>query len=289
MYKILNLIKKTNILANNSSERQKKNANPFISDVKIRELELSITNKCNLTCRGCGFNVPHQIKPVIGTGIDEHILSLIHLKNTGIKIGKIILVGGEVTLEKNLFEYIIKIKDIGISDEIELVTNGLYPKGVTKKILNNLDSFVISDYVVTDRFERLWYQYLSSLEYKGTIEFRRKTAWDDLLSEVINDQEKTKEHWLTCFYRKYDVTLERGRIFSCSRIAKKNWDEQGLLINSDTSISSIIDYLTTNTPRKACYSCAIIGNESQLPVADQTRNNIKVIISRAEKYMEEYI
>ena len=278
--------KSTNSLANNSLVRKKKDANP-LSEGRIRELELSITNQCNLNCRGCGFNIPNQVVPVNGEGIDEHIKSLRLLKSCGIKIDKIVIAGGEASLSKKLGDYLIEIRKIGISEQIELVTNGLYPRGITKDALVDIDSFVISDYVMTEEFENIWRQYIKSLNYKGNVEFRRKTAWDDLLSEVYNDPELTREHWSTCFYRKYDVTLERGRLFSCSRIAKKKWDGQGLLINSETSVSDVSRYLTAEEPRKACYSCATIGNESNIPVAEQTRDNFVKIILKAEQYMRE--
>ncbi|KMV31466.1 hypothetical protein AB733_04915 [Photobacterium swingsii] len=278
--------KPTNKLANNSPKRKKKDANP-ISGGKIRELELSITNKCNLNCLGCGFNIPKQVTPVNGQRIDEHIKSLELLKSCGVKVEKIIISGGEASLSRNLNKYLVDILKVGISEQIEIVTNGLYPKGINRETLANLDSLIISDYVMTEEFEGTWRQYIKALNYKGKIEFRRKTAWDDLLSEVKNKPEQTRHHWSTCFYRKYDVTLERGRLFSCSRIAKKKWDEQGLLINSETSLSDVYSYLTSKVPRDACYSCATIGNNSNIPVAVQTRNNIERIILKAEQYMRE--
>jgi len=280
-----------NSLANNSDKRTKKNANPFFdsSKVKIRELEITVTNKCNLTCRGCGFNVPNQIAAVEGKGIDQHIKGLNKLKSLGLSIGKIVLVGGEAALAKSLAEYITLIRLVGITDQIELVSNGLYPQGVTKEVLNQLDSLVISDYICTDRFEASWRKYLKANGYASEVDFRRKEAWDDLFSEVVNDALATEEHWKTCFYRKYDVTLERGRLFSCSRIAKKNWDEQGLLIESITSVAEIEKYLNSSKPKKACYSCATVGSCSQIPVAEQVSSNLEKIVAKAENYMDKVI
>lgn len=280
-----------NSLANNSDKRTKKKANPFsdTSNLKIRELEVTVTNKCNLTCRGCGFDVPNQIAAVSGEGIDQHIAALYQLKGLGLSIGKIVLVGGEAALAKSLPEYITQIRQIGISDEIELVTNGLYPQGVSKEVLLQLDSLVISDYICTDSFETHWRQYLEASGYRNKIDFRRKSAWDDLFSEVKNDAALTEHHWNSCFYRSYDVTLERGRLFSCSRIAKKKWDEQGLLIESITSLSAIDEYLNSTKPKQACYSCATVGNCSQIPVAEQVSTDIEKIVAKAEKYMDKVI
>jgi organic radical activating enzyme len=290
-YKDMNSIVSVNSLANNSDKRTKKNANPFseFSSLKIRELEITVTNKCNLTCRGCGFNVPNQIAAAEGEGIDQHIKALNELKSLGLSIGKIVLVGGEAALAKSLPDYITQIRLVDIADEVELVTNGLYPQGVTKEVLNRLDSLVISDYICTDRFETHWRQYLEVSGYSNKIDFRRKDAWDDLFSEVDNDASATEEHWKTCFYRNYDVTLERGRLFSCSRIAKKKWDEQGLVIESTTSLSAIDEYLNSSKPKKACYSCATVGNCSQIPVAEQVSTDIEKIVAKAEKYMDKVI
>ena len=280
-----------NSLANNSDERTKKKANPFsdASNLKIRELEITVTNKCNLTCRGCGFNVPNQIAAVEGEGIDQHITALNKLKSLRLSIGKIVLVGGEAALAKSLAEYITQIRLVDIADQIELVTNGLYPQGVGQEVLKQLDSLVISDYICTDRFETHWRQYLEASGYSNKIDFRRKSAWDDLLSEVENDVSETEEHWITCFYRNCDVTLERGRLFSCSRIAKKKWDEQGLLIESITSVKEVGEYLNSAKPKKACYSCATVGSCSQIPVAEQVSTDIEKILAKAEKYMDKVI
>ncbi|GHB59049.1 hypothetical protein GCM10008107_05220 [Psychrosphaera saromensis] len=284
-------MKLTNSLANNSLNRQKKEASPFTdaSNMEIQELEITVTNKCNLTCRGCGFNVPKQIEAVNGKGINEHIVSLKKLKLLGLSIGKIVLVGGEAALAKSLPEYITQLRQIGITKQVELVTNGLYPQGITKEVLSLLDSLVISDYICKSDFENNWRRYTTVNKYGGDIDFRRKEAWDDLISEVKNDKLLTKEHWNSCFYRRYDVTLERGRLFSCSRIAKKKWDEEGLLVEKLTSIEDIVKYLNSEEPKRACYSCATVGNCSQIPVAEQVKTDLDKVVKKAMKFMDEEI
>ncbi|MEZ8349545.1 hypothetical protein BCU98_14675 [Vibrio splendidus] len=278
--------KQTNRLANNSTSRVKKIADVF-SDGTIRELELSVNSQCNLNCIGCGFNVPNQLTPYSKLGVDEHITALVNLKRCGIKINKIVIAGGEATIFKDLYSTVKRIKSLNISKEVELVTNGLYPKGVSSELLNILDSIVISDYIKTHTFESAWNEFLRGHNFKGKVDFRRKDAWDDLLSEVYNSKEDTELHWQTCFYRKFDVNLERSRIFSCSRIAKKGWDEQGLLIDDSTTFEQVINYLSDDKPKDACYSCATINRESSIKVAVQNSGNLERIAAKSIQYLNE--
>ncbi|WCP83302.1 hypothetical protein PQE20_17945 [Vibrio harveyi] len=278
--------KQTNSLANNSTSRVKKLANVF-SNGKIRELELSINSQCNLNCIGCGFNVPNQLSPYGKLGIEEHITALVNLNKCGIEIDKIVIAGGEATIFKDLYSTVKRIKSLNISKEIELVTNGLYPKGMSSGLLNILDSIVISDYIKTNAFESAWIDFLQGHNFKGNVDFRRKDAWDDLLSEVYNSKEETERHWKTCFYRKFDVSLERSRIFSCSRIAKKGWDDQGLLIDGSTTIEQVINYLSDEKPKEACYSCATINRESSISVAVQSSGNLERIAEKSIQYLNE--
>lgn len=284
----MKIMKTTNSLSNNSLKRIKKKSNPYVSfsNDNIKEIEITLTNKCNLSCLGCGFNVPHQVSPVVGKGIEQHLESLKILKKIGLKINKIVLVGGEATLLKNLGDYIKRIKEIDICNKLELVTNGLSPKGVNKEVFSLIDSLIISDYICSDEFEYLWKKYSFHHGFHGELIFRRKDAWDDLFSELENSKIKTQEHWDKCFYRTYDVTLERGRIFSCSRIAKKNWDNQGLKINHELTLESISNYLLSSVPKDACFSCATVGNSSQIPVADQDSDIFDEIVRKAQNYIK---
>jgi organic radical activating enzyme len=279
-----------NSLANNSPDRKPTLAQPFQTEgpVSIREVEVSVNRTCNLSCFGCGFNVPNQPNPVIGDGIEQHVNSLRALKNLGITIGKIVIVGGEATLASSLDSHVRQLREMGNGASIELVTNGLYPRGLQSSALSQLDSLVISDYVRSSEFEELWEKYAEQKGFLGKPKFRRKPegGWDDLLSEVKNSYIATRNHWDSCFYRKYDVTLERGRLFTCSRIAKKEWDDQGLVLDDSTTYQDIQLYLNASTPKAACYSCATVGCSSKIPVAQQTTTDLQKIFAKTIIYLE---
>lgn len=281
-----------NSLGNNSPLRPKRIAAPFISSeqFQIKELELSLNTKCNLRCTNCGFKVPDQPEPFSNDmDIQQHIDSLLTLKEIGIRIGKIVLVGGEIALHKDLNSAIKKIKEVMIADQLEVVTNGLYPQGIDSTTLDLIDSLVISDYVRTEDFDRIWKQYAQSLHSEFNISFRRKDFWDDWNTPVSMSADATQTAWSTCFYRNYDITLERGRLFSCSRIAKNRKDNEGLNINDIKDISDVETYLNSITPRPSCSTCSPVAGLPEVIVAEQDDGK-EVALSRAAiRHMEQSI
>lgn len=276
-----------NSLGNNSNNRAKKQADPYSDDQSsvIRELEISLTNVCNLDCQGCGFSVPKQVQPFDSRGVMHHLDSLMLLRGAGVSIKRIVLVGGEAALVAGLDQFISDLRRLNVCQEIELVTNGLYPRGINADVLQGLDRFVVSDYVYDDEFEELWLHYLKLSGFKGESYFRRKDFWDDLMGDRSNDPVVVEQHWKTCFYRSYDVTLERGRIFSCSRIAKKLQDDQGLLLTDHLKADDVRSYLMSVKPKESCYSCPTVGASSNIPVAVQLDSDIDKILVKAKKYL----
>lgn len=286
----MNDILKSNSLGNNSPNRVKIEAHPFITNgpVHIKELEISLNTKCNLRCINCGFRIPEQPSPTT-TGLDsrEHVDSLDHLKNLGLRVGKIVLVGGEIAFKSSLNTDIRQIKEVAISDQIEVVTNGLHPQGLDRETFQLIDSLVISDYVRTDSFEKIWQEYVTSLCEDVSLSFRRKDSWDDWFTPVQMNPVETQKAWNTCFYRNYDVTLERGRLFSCSRIAKNQKDNEGLKVSTLISLSEIGGYLNSTIPRPSCSSCSPVAGLPPVEVAKQPNNKPIKLSQRAIAHMKQ--
>jgi hypothetical protein len=167
-----------------------------------------------------------------------------------------------------------------VSSEVEVVTNGLYPQGIDYEVLNLIDSLVISDYVRTEAFESLWEEYVKSLGCTFRINFRRKDFWDDWTTPVLMSADATQKAWDTCFYRNYDITLERGRLFSCSRIAKNLKDDEGLSISDIKNIAEVEAYLNSVTPRPSCSTCTPVAGLPEVIVARQ-EDGKEVTLSKA--------
>ena len=123
----------------------------------IRELEISITSRCTLACAHCGFLIPNQPMPSIGEPIAEISEALDNLFKAGVRVQSLAILGGEPTIDGHLLERaLVKIHNIGIADRLEVVTNGLTPRGLTKISLQKIDRLSISVYglgeTIRDRY-----------------------------------------------------------------------------------------------------------------------------------------
>ena len=120
---------------------------------------------------------------------------------------------------------------------------------------------------------KIWYHF--AIIAKIELSFRRKDGWDDWTTPVKMDKEQTHEAFSTCFYRKYDITIERGQLYSCSRIAKDSTSSSGLKIHQDLELDDIKNFLNTDQPFQECYKCSPVAGLPKVPVAEQTINNLE--------------
>ena len=103
--------------------------------ITVESLEIHVSNHCNLSCRGCSNISPLEKKEFL----NEENMYLVLKKLSSVLHCKVIrLLGGEPTLNSNLENIVSKIKEIGISDEISIPTNGILISKLSENILNNI-------------------------------------------------------------------------------------------------------------------------------------------------------
>ena len=186
----------------------------------IRDLEVSITNSCNLRCNQCGFFVPNQRIPYINDPITEITDSIKILKQHNIFIHRLPVLGGEPTIDKELLERAIQsFRSVNNFDILEIVTNGLIPQGLSSTTLELIDDITISLYFKSDELVSLWKKWIE-LEAPNVKLSIRVHDWDYQYGDHIVDESKAQEMFETCWYRKHCTAIERKKLFICSRIAK---------------------------------------------------------------------
>ncbi len=255
-------------------------------------MELSINSKCNLQCNHCGFNIPNQPNPTINSDvIAEHSKSLAILKGLNINIETLAILGGEPSLSQELLEQACetfsKFENV---TNIEVVTNGLNPKGITKNVLNNINKLSVSVYFNSKLLIDLWNEYIKQHAPHVHLAFRIDKSWDQYVGDITVSNEKAQRMYSNCWYRKHCVTLERKRLFMCTRAAKTQSDGSGLILHNNLKTSDVINYLNQARFIDPCKGCIPMMGLDKIKAGKQTKPiNIDKLVASSIKILKNRI
>ena len=256
----------------------------------IRDLEVSIGNKCNLQCNECGFNVPNQRKPFISDPIEEIYSGLKILENLNIQIHRFPILGGEPTLyPKLLLKAVNQFRLLTSIQIYEVVTNGLNPKGLSLETLKKLDEISISVYFNNPTLLQLWKKWVNFLAPNVKVNIRdNRGKWDQNSGIFEVSKERAQTMFEECWYRKHCVTIERNRLFACSRLAKfGNDDKDGLTLNRNTKFDDIAKYLNRAECLPSCQKCTpMMGFEKQDGGIQEDQDHFAILQSNSCKYLQ---
>ena len=116
-------------------------------------IELHISDKCNLNCRGCTHFSP--LFDEVGAVLEDKIADIRSLKEIFDEIFRIDILGGEPLLNPQLDEYVVELRKELPKAFIQIYTNGLLipqlSEDVLMKIKENNVSISISEYLPTHK------------------------------------------------------------------------------------------------------------------------------------------
>jgi hypothetical protein len=257
----------------------------------LQEVEVSITTACTLRCAQCGFLVPEQPLPSLGETIIELTEGLSVLVDLGISIRSLAILGGEPTLAPRLLTRACRefsaLKHVG---RIEVVSNGLSPSGLELACLEFIDRFTLSAYTEDHRLADRWRQWLLAAAPAIELVVRRPDEWDQWTGNTEVSPEQAQDIFQRCWYRKHCVTLERGRLFICSRIAKGVADEEGLpLIRGQTGAEDVANYLNSPLHKPSCRRCIPMMGLPRVAPGVQPDDRIARLTDRAIEVLQRRI
>ena len=251
----------------------------------IPEAELSLVHQCTLQCNECGFNVPNQSIPWDNT-LEEIKESLDVLRREGIKIGSLALLGGEATLAPGILSSVAEmVQAHSTVQKLELVTNGLTPKGLKDGTISCFDRISISQYSNGDQLLHAWRNWVQSHDLDVEVIGRRHGSWDRMFGEVELSKHAAQMAFSTCWYRKHCVTIERSQIFLCSRIPKFEPTVEGVRLNPSTKRNEIVEYLVASVAPDSCKRCVPMAGLSQVEPGIQPDDRIPRLERLALKYL----
>jgi len=257
------------------------NQNILSRDGRIREAEFSITAACTLRCEHCGFYVPEQPNPHDGDagGALGHMLS--QLERIGVRIDSLALLGGEATLApRELNHAIAAARSSPTVGRLELVTNGLTPQGLPPETARRVDRISLSDYTHDSALADAWQSWMRRFAPSVELVVRRHDTWANNLDDVDLGEAGASSVWSTCWYRRHCVTLERERIFACSRVAKRGRDTEGLRLADIRDRAELAAYLNGSEPLASCRTCSLVAGLPPVSPGRQPDGRLAVLRER---------
>jgi len=254
---------------------------------EIKELEVSITSSCTLACANCGFLVPNQPAPAMGEPVAEITAALDVLYQAGVRVGSLAILGGEPTIDGRLLQRASSaIATTRIAKRLEVVSNGLTPRGL-KASLQYIDRLSISVYgfgqALLDRY-RTWMNLAAP--HVELVLRASDDGWDPWADERTVDDAQAQAMFDSCWYRRHCTTVERGRLFMCSRIAKFSRDEEGLPLSPATTLGDVRAYLEQPVFLPSCATCTPMMGLELVPAGVQPDDRIARLEARAIDWLD---
>lgn len=220
------------------------------------KLEINVTNKCNLSCRGCSHLSP--ICTQYTFDIDKLRSSLDRLSEV-FHCQTVRLLGGEPFLVANLLEIIDIVRKSNICDYIAIVSNGLLINEKHKQILQSVDLLEISDHRVGVNVD-----YIATLA-KGNCKLQVldfEGFRESYSEQGTNDTKLVEQIYKTCLISKIwkCYNLEDGYFYKCpqAHVLKsiKNLLPDGVNVLSAADLKNDLQsYINLECPLSACKYC----------------------------------
>ena len=259
------------------------------TSLKVKNIDLVLTEKCSLKCKDCSNLMQFYAKPV-DEDYDLLIPSINNFMNTVDYVHEIRLIGGEPLLYKKIdhvINHLLSLKNFG---KIIINTNGtIVLKGDKMKVFQNDKIFFdISNYGKLSRNLDKLLQELTRLNIAHN--YRTQTSWQDAgrIVKTNRTDEENKEIFGNCCQNQ-GLSILHGKLYLCPfsanatnlkgiPYAKK--DIVDLNIDDKKELKRQISELYFNTEfLEACRACkGRHSNVDTVPVAVQTKVPLKYAI-----------
>ena len=242
--------------------------------IRIPHLETDVTTACQLSCVACNHHVPlwrkagpkHADPRQVELDLN-HLSKILHAEVWG-------ALGGEPLLSPKLVEILHIAKDSGISDEIEVWTNGLLLPTIADAFWKApFDTIVLSIYPGKHTEKSLetiaakcetWGKRLSLRDEVANPNFRT------LLEAKPTGPEETARKFASCFFRQFSRVANWGFFYTCCCAPHMSTLVQGRTENPDgiriydLEERHLRAYLLRSEPLVACSTCA--GRDTAIPI-----------------------
>lgn len=219
----------------------------------IGQIEFDVCRHCNLNCSGCSSFSPLIDEPLFADfnlfkGDMERLSYLLNAN-----LGKLLLMGGEPLLHPDINSFAQAARRYFPNTTIKIVTNGIMLENMTEEFWNSCkkNNIVISvtKYPIKLNFEKM--RELSQY-YEVDFEFFGiavdKSTWN--IAFDCDGRQNPHKSFINCFFANYCVTLNNGKISTCSPILRIDIFNKHFKKDLDVCKSDYIDIYKAETGRE---------------------------------------
>jgi len=233
--------------------------------VNIPRLELRAAEHCNIRCSSCSQNSPNVADSFPNLAALRHSLEIL---SKSLSSDKIIILGGEPTLNSDLDELISIAKLSNISGTVSMLTNGLRLERLSDFAWAELNQVEISIYPSTKENIRKQLPKLFEKSTSNNTNIRlipMNSFRTIVLPFAHTSSPMASAVFESCYYRRFCRTVYAGKFYCCApcinidpiTYPSSPYDGDGVSIEANKNLfDDIREYLDRKTPLKACYKCA---------------------------------
>lgn len=229
--------------------------------VLLPHLDLVVGQACELRCVGC----------TNGMGMLEHLPMFpladlvrdIRDATRAMVARKVCILGGEALLHRRLVAIMLAVRELGLGDVVQVLTNGLALHRMGEEFWTNLDWLKISVYPGRTPEANIALARERSAEHGFALDFYDVAAdpFRAVHTREAKNQEAAQAAYDRCWYRQYTRKIEAGYFWRCctspsiSRvILGQDPKVDGLALNGLTS-EALVAFLDQPQAMSACTRC----------------------------------
>jgi len=237
--------------------------------ILAEKLEYNLVDHCNLSCRECSHFSPFLRAHALP--LATFVRDLTRLAEV-YRVRRLRFVGGEPLLNKDICAFVGAARDCGITQDIEVVTNGVLLERVSDDLLDRIDSLAVSLYpdrrpddALLERTRRRCQQFSVRMRVERIDQFRKTQTVlpvdDPKLLDGIFKSCLIAHAW-SC------QTIYDGRFYLCSRpiytdsfltgISQEPRDLRridGVALHEPHLLERLKAYLEAKKPLESCRHC----------------------------------
>lgn len=218
--------------------------------------ETNITTACQNSCASCNHFIPMQdpsfIKPEI-LEMDLNALSgFLHFSRYN-------LVGGEPTLHPKIIDLLQIVKDSGITDTMEITSNGQSVRRLPESFWGMIDEFIVTPYKLTN--EDIGYIDRKCKEHGTAIQWH-PVIFTAAAYKRRSNKPEADYRYKTCWYNVNRHVIDNGYFYRCctapfipSVLMGLSKEHDGIAIEGLTE-ERLDEYLLQDETPESCFVCA---------------------------------